>query len=254
MKLSHKPKELNLEVKNIKKIKAGIFILSFESTYFSKNSYPGQFLHIKVAKAILRRPFSIHHVSGDVVYVLFRVRGRGTKTLSEYKAGDKLNIIGPLGRGFCLCNANCTKNILIGGGLGVAPLVFLAAKLKKCKPTVFLGAKDKQDLLCEEDFKKLGCKVKVATEDGSKGMKGTVVDLLKKESFKSASIYTCGPKEMFVQMHKVLKKKPNVNCQVSFEQFMGCGLGVCCACTIQTKYGYKKVCKDGPVFNIKDIW
>ena len=254
MRLPDKPKELNLKIKNIKKIKPDVFLISFKSPYLAKESYPGQFLHIKVAKAILRRPFSIHYVRGDVIYILFRIRGRGTKTLSEYKAGDKLNVIGPLGRGFCLGKANCTKNILVAGGLGVAPLVFLATKLKKYKPTVFLGAKDRQDLLCEEDFKKLGCKVKVVTEDGSKGIKGTVIDLLKKESFESASIYTCGPKEMFGQIHKVLKKKSNVNCQVSFEQFMGCGLGICCGCTIQTKNGYKKVCKDGPVFNINDIW
>jgi len=251
-----KPKQLNLKVKSIKKVKPDVFLLSFDDSFLAKNSRPGQFLHIKIDKVILRRPFSIHYVKGTSIYILFRIRGRGTKILSGYKAGKKINVIGPLGNGFDYESqpTDKKKQILIAGGLGVAPLVFLAAKLKKFKPVVFLGAKNKEELLCEAEFKKLGCKVKIATEDGSKGSKATAIDLFKKEKLNADIIYSCGPKEMFFQIHKVLKTKPKVNCQVSFEQFMGCGLGVCCACTIETKQGYKKVCKDGPVFNIKDIW
>jgi len=251
-------KELTVRVKKLNKIRADIFLLSFDSAYISKNSHPGQFLHIKIIKTILRRPFSIHYLKGKTVFILFRIRGRGTKILSGYKAGDKLNIIGPLGKGFCL-NGKADKNILLAGGLGVAPLVFLADKLKKSKPLVILGAKDNNDSIGVDEFKRRGCKVYVATEDGSRGKKGTAVDILKSLSAKfnksdKISIYTCGPEAMFKGIKKVIGRSRNINCQVSFEQFMGCGLGACCGCTIETKGGYRKVCKDGPVFNIKDIW
>ena len=252
------PKELFVKIKKLNKIKTDIFLLSFDSAYLSKNSYPGQFLHIKIIKTILRRPFSIHCLKGKTVFILFRIRGRGTQILSGYKPGDKLSIIGPLGKGFCL-NGGAEKNILLAGGLGVAPLVFLTDKLKKSKPLVILGAKDKNDSIGADEFKKRGCKVYVATEDGSRGKKGTAVDILKSLSKKfnksdKINIYTCGPEAMFKGIKKVIGKKKNISCQVSFEQFMGCGLGVCCGCTIETKKGYKKVCKDGPVFNMRDIW
>ena len=258
MMKANSPKELTVRVKKLNKIKADIFLLSFDSAYISKHSYPGQFLHIKIIKTILRRPFSIHCLKGKTVFILFRVRGRGTKILSGYKPGDKLSIIGPLGKGFCL-DGKADESILIAGGLGVAPLVFLADKLKKSRPLVILGAKNKNDSIGVDEFKKRGCKVHVATEDGSKGKKGTAVDILKSLSKKfnksdKISIYTCGPEAMFKGIGKVIGRNKNINCQVSFEQFMGCGLGVCCGCTIETKGGYRKVCKDGPVFDIKDIW
>jgi len=122
---------------------------------------------------------------------------------------------------------------------------------------ILLGAKNKKEVICEQGFKSLGFKVRVATEDGSRGAKGTVIKLLDKKITsldKKIYIYACGPKEMFLEINKKVKKRPKIKCEVSFEQFMGCGLGVCCACSIKTKKGYKKTCKDGPVFNIKDIW
>ena len=259
-------KKLTVKVRKVNIIKPDVFLLSFDSAFLAKNSCPGQFLHVKITKTILRRPFSIHHIRGDSVYLLFRIRGRGTKILSEYKPGDKLNIIGPLGKGFDVRRQMADdrrqeeRNILLAGGLGVAPLVFLADKLKKTKPVVILGAKDKNDLLCVDEFKRRGCEVMVATEDGSKGYKGLVTDLLKKildtrYSQFTTNIYSCGPEIMFKEVKKVIDKaKCKINCQVSFEQFMGCGLGFCCGCAIETKNGYKKVCKDGPVFNINDVF
>ena len=259
------PKELTVKVKKLNKIKADIFLLSFDSAYISKHSYPGQFLHVKIIKTILRRPFSIHYIKGKTVFILFRIRGRGTKILSGYKPGDKINVIGPLGKGFCL-NGKSDENILLAGGLGVAPLVFLAQRLKKVisskfkiKSLILLGAKNKKEILCEQEFKNMGFRVMVATEDGSKGYKGTVTEVLKKilntqYSILTTNIYACGPEAMFKGIGKVIGRRKNINCQVSFEQFMGCGLGACCGCTIETKKGYQKVCKDGPVFDIKDIW
>lgn len=250
-------KQLKAKVKEIKKIKPDVFLLSFSSSYLANCAQPGQFLHLKINSVILRRPFSLHKVKGNTIYIIFRVRGRGTKALAKVKQGDALDIIGPLGQGFKL--GKTRANILLAGGIGVAPLVFLAQKLGKGKNTILLGVKNKKEILSETEFKKLGYKVLIATDDGSRGHKGTVTDLLRQILITyspklKTNIYACGPKEMFLEVSKVLKKRTKLNCQVSFEQFMGCGLGVCCACVIETKEGYKKVCKDGPVFNIKDIW
>jgi dihydroorotate dehydrogenase electron transfer subunit len=250
-----KPRQLKAKVKEIRKIKKDVFILSFTSVYLSQGARPGNFLHLRISSVILRRPFSIHKISGNTIYILFRIRGRGTRALARYKKGKALDIIGPLGNGFKL---NSGPSVLVAGGLGVAPLVFLAQKLGKGEKLVLLGAKNKNEILGEKEFKKLNCKIEVATEDGSQGLKGNVVNLLKTilrttNDERRTTIYACGPKEMFLEIKKAVKKTHKLNCQVSFEQFMGCGLGICCACVIKTKKGYKKVCKDGPVFNIKDI-
>ena len=149
--------------------------------------------------------------------------------------------------------------------MGVAPLVFLAEKLadiRNSKPEtrklILLGAKSKKEVLAESEFKKLKFEIHVATDDGSRGFKGSVVELLKEQLSACSlelrtNIYACGPKEMFYEIKKVLEKRPDIKAQVSFEQFMGCGLGICYGCVIETKEGYKKVCKDGPVFDLKII-
>ncbi len=304
-------KQLSLKVKAIKKIKPNIFLLSFTSSHLARASQPGNFLHCKVSGVILRRPFSIHRLDHSTVSILFKVKGRGTRALSQCRPGQALDIIGPLGKGFDIGpqslpvptairqgvnspqttddrrqksddrsqtsedggeNKRAVQNILVAGGMGVAPLVFLAQKLKMlsaermAQNLLLLGAKNKKEIVCEEDFKKLGFKIRIATEDGSRGYKGMVTDLLRQhvsntvtraphtDNRTPVNIYACGPAAMFRGIHTVIKNKPGINCQVSFEQFMGCGLGICCACVIETKQGYQKVCKDGPVFNIRDIW
>jgi len=265
-----KEKQLNARVDDIKRLKKDVFLLSFVSDYLAKQSSPGNFIHLKIDPTILRRPFSIHKIKKNKVYILFRVRGRGTKMLSTLKKGCCLDIIGPLGKGFVIPESvnsrNRAINILIGGGLGVAPLVFLAEKLKKEKrktdknqDIILLGAKDEDDILCEEEFKRLKCKIFLSTDNGSKGIRGNVINLLN-DKLKSISyqqpvnIYTCGPKQMLREMFLIIKKYSQVHCQASFEQYMGCGLGFCCGCAIETKQGYKKVCEDGPVFNLNTIW
>ncbi len=253
-----KPKEQIVRVKDNIKVKKDVFLLSFVNSYISKAAYPGQFLHIKVKKTILRRPLSIHKIEGNTVSIIFRVRGRGTKFLSEYKKANQLDVLGPLGKGFSFGEDKIkgAQNLLIAGGLGLAPLMFLAQKIKKYKPVAILGEKTKNQILCEKEFKSLGAKVIICTDDGSKGIKGSAIEGLK--SIKPANkmnIFSCGPKEMFKAINQVMKKiKTKADCEVSFEQFMGCGLGICCGCTIETKNGYKKVCKDGPVFDIGDIF
>lgn len=257
-------KQLNAKVAFLKKIKADVYLLGLNSNYIAKRAKPGQFLHIKVDEktTILRRPLSIHKIEKNLVYILFRVRGRGTKLLAQCKKGDNFDVIGPLGKGFTI---KPKTSILIAGGMGVAPLVFLAEKMtetKKSKPKnqnlILLGAKSKKEILAENEFKKTGFNIKIATEDGSRGYKGSVVDLLGKlliaiDKRQAVNLYACGPKEMFYEIKKILKKYPQIQAQVSFEQFMGCGLGICYGCAIETKEGYKKVCKDGPVFDLKII-
>jgi len=261
-------RQLRLKIKSVKKIKRDVFLISFFSPYLVRVSSPGNFLHLKISGVILRRPFSIHRVESDKVFVLFKVKGRGTKALASYKKEMVLDVIGPLGRGFRLPKPTEKNkcNILVAGGIGVAPLAFLAEKLSeiqnpksKIQNLVLLGAKNKNEILCENDFKRLGYRVLIATEDGSKGYKGTVTQLLKDivrdgRYEVRTTVYACGPAEMFAAISRLIGNKPNIGCQVSFEQFMGCGLGVCSACVIKTKDGYKKVCRDGPVFDIKDIW
>jgi len=264
-------RKLKARVSSLAAVKKDVFLLSFESPYLAKVSMPGQFLHLRVnsSELILRRPLSIHKTDKGKIYLLFRVRGKGTEALSCYKKGESVDVVGPLGRGFdYLPSTQCPapSTILIAGGMGAAPLLFLAQTIHKQQTTnykpqriVLLGVKTKDEVVCENEFKKLGCKVLIATEDGSRGFKGQVTDLLRNVlgtrcSVLGTNIYACGPKDMFLEISKILRKRPGVNCQVSFEQFMGCGIGVCRACVIKTKQGYARVCKDGPVFNIKDVF
>lgn len=267
--MDKKVKQLKVKVKEIKKIKKDIFLLSFFSSHIANTAVPGNFLHLKIdSSLILRRPLSIHKVINKEIYLLFRVRGRGTELLSRYKKGCILDIIGPLGKGFSRKQQAVRpgQQIIVAGGMGVAPMVFLAQRLKKIPgkfqstdSMVLLGVGSEKDILCENDFKKLGYKVFFATEDGSKGFKGTVTTLLKNTLSAAscellANIYACGPKEMLFALAEVSKEYPQIKCEASFEQFMGCGLGVCCGCVLETKNGYKKVCKDGPVFDLRDVW
>ncbi|MCF7873084.1 MAG: dihydroorotate dehydrogenase electron transfer subunit [Candidatus Omnitrophica bacterium] len=269
-----KVKQLKVEIKEVKKLKNDVFLLSFQSSHIARVAQPGNFLHLKLKSTILRRPLSIHKIKNNLIYILFKVRGRGTKVLAKKKKNDQLDVIGPLGNGFKVKNGE--NLILVAGGIGVAPLLFLAQKLVKSptsnvqrptsnvqRPTsdniILLGAKDGKKIVCEKEFKNLGFQVKIASEDGSKGKKGFVTDLLKEQLMTydlglRTNIYACGPKDMFYQISKIVKKYKNVSTQLSFEQFMGCGVGVCCACVIPTKAGYKKVCQDGPVFSLEEIY
>lgn len=264
--MQKKAKQFKVKIKEVKKVKDDIFLLSFSSAHLMKNAQPGNFLHLKSKATILRRPLSIHKMANDLIYILFKVKGKGTEALAKSK-NDQLDVIGPLGNGFKIKRGE--NSILVAGGIGVAPLLFLAQRLikspkakvqnLKLRNTILIGTKNKKEIVCEKEFKNLGFKVKIATEDGSKGEPGFVTDLLKNQLSTMdrrlwTNIYACGPKEMFYQIHKIAKNKKNLNIQVSFEQFMGCGLGVCCACVIDTKQGYKKVCEDGPVFKKEHIW
>ncbi|MBM3254338.1 MAG: dihydroorotate dehydrogenase electron transfer subunit [Candidatus Omnitrophica bacterium] len=251
-------------------IKNSYYELSISSDYIPRFAKPGQFVHIKCSDnntPLLRRPFSIHSVSKEknTFKILYEVLGKGTGFLSKKKAGDFLDIIGPLGNGFDFQTTDDRRQttVLVAGGMGTAPLLFLAEKLVHNsqftvhrKPLVLIGAKTKNLILCKDEFKKLGCDVKIATEDGSLGFKGKVTDLLKEVlstvNCQLSTVYACGPYPMLKEVSKIAKKH-RINCQVSLEEIIACGVGACLGCAVSTKGGFKLVCKDGPVFNSDEI-
>ncbi len=244
------------------KIAPEYYKMAFESAMIVKLATPGQFLHIKVSNGsepLLRRPFGLHSIKNmDGFEILYRVVGKGTALLSEKKAGEELDVLGPLGNGFNIPAAEKETMVLIGGGAGIAPLFFLAQKAHNLRQIIVLiGGKTKDQILCEEEFKKLGVEVKIATEDGSYGHKGLVSDLLNAlpHTQERLSIFACGPLLMEKEIAK-FSCEHNLPCQVSLESRMACGVGACLGCTVKVKGEsptYKRVCVEGPVFEAKEI-
>lgn len=219
---------------------------------------PGQFVEVRVDGSdttFLRRPISINYVDYDAneLHLLVHVVGEGTARLAQLKAGDKLNCVFPLGNGFTLPSSTDEKILLVGGGVGVAPLLYLGKKIKEtgATPIFLLGAKTKSDLLQLDKFAKVGT-VYVTTEDGSMGEVGFVTNhsVLQREEF--SRVQVCGPKPMMVAVARYAKAN-NVVCEVSLENMMACGLGACLCCVEKTVEGNLCVCKDGPVFNIEKL-
>ncbi|MBE0447168.1 MAG: dihydroorotate dehydrogenase electron transfer subunit [Actinobacteria bacterium] len=251
--------QVNADVIAKEEVIPGVFSLTIVSPVISENAKPGQFVHIACNQGgnfILRRPFSIHRiVPGKAFEILFRVVGRGTEALSRVKVYDILDVIGPLGNGFKY-SERITSALLVAGGLGLAPLLYLAEELtnEQVKFYPMLGAQTKTKLLRYIDFKRIGKKTYVATDDGSSGHNGTVADLLNRtiHYIRPEIIYACGPEPMLRKVAQTADEF-GVKCQVSLETKMACGVGVCLGCACVTRQGYKMVCKDGPVFDARDI-
>jgi dihydroorotate dehydrogenase electron transfer subunit len=244
------------------RLNGNVWHLEFESGMIARQAIPGQFVNIRVSASLaplLRRPISIHGAAGSKVKLIYEVIGRGTQVLAERKPGELLDIIGPLGKGFDykpLAKSGKCKNILIAGGMGVAPLVFLAERIKLSRPLVLIGAKTKKQILCAQKFKALGCTLKLATDDGSLGFKGKITDLLKivLKQTQTQALFSCGPRPMLKQVEQIARLN-NIASQLSLEEHMACGIGACLGCVVSTESGYKRVCKDGPVFPGKElIW
>lgn len=219
---------------------------------------PGQFVEVKVEgspKTFLRRPISINYVDREKnqLWLLIQTVGEGTHKLAELEVGDKLNLVFPLGNGFSPMQKKGEKVLLVGGGVGVAPLLNYGKELKAAgaQPVFLLGARTKNDLLEQDLFKSIA-PVYVTTEDASEGEKGFVTQhsLLQNETFDRISV--CGPKPMMVSVAKYAKAK-GIPCEVSLENMMACGLGACLCCVEKTVKGNVCVCKEGPVFNIEDL-
>ncbi len=207
---------------------------------------PGQFINILLSGKFLRRPISVCDYDDKTITIIYKVVGEGTAQLSKMQSGEKLDCLTGLGNGY---NISKSKNpLVIGGGVGVPPMYNLAKCLiaNNQTPTVILGFNTKSEIFYEQEFKALGCKVIVATADGSYGVKGFVTDAMPDDY---DYFYTCGPMPMFKAIESVAKTSG----QYSFEERMGCGFGACMGCSCKTKYGNKRICKDGPVLEREEI-
>ena len=208
---------------------------------------PGQFVNIAVPGLYLRRPISVCDAEGDRLTLIYKVVGKGTEQLSRMVPGGKLDALSGLGNGYDLTTAG-DRPVLIGGGVGVPPLYLLAKELlKRGKAvTVCLGFNTKEEIFYEDEFKKLGCDVRVSTVDGSYGERGFVTAVLPDDP---SHYFACGPEPMLKAVFKALECPG----QLSFEARMGCGFGACMGCTCETLTGYKRICKDGPVMRKEEL-
>lgn len=258
----------DVKVKANKRIGKGLYRLALAAPKGFK-AEPGQFVNVLVSETyepLLRRPFSIFDFTPKGIEIVYKVIGKGTELLSQKKAGEKLNIIGPLGNGYPISGLATKKlstvnrqpsTVLIGGGTGAASVYFLAKtlKAKRIPFTLIQGARKKELLLAVKEYKSM--KALFASEDGSIGKKGFVTDILKNVLNDNAVIFTCGPKPMFRAIQDTARAKKNVKIYASFEEYMGCGIGACLSCVIPVKKGedfeYKRVCKEGTVFNLSEV-
>lgn len=247
-------------------LKSDIFKYSVEAPDIVKDAKQGQFIEIRVSDNVepfLRRPISIHNMDKEngILEFIFQVKGKGTKILSEKVEGDLIDIIGPLGHG--TFEYNDFQNIaIIGGGIGVFPLYELAKNAKNDGKNVniYLGFRNKDFVVLEDEFKELANELILTTDDGSYSEKGFAIDFLKKdvEDGKIDCIFACGPLPMLKAVRNYAIEK-NIPCQISLEEKMGCGLGVCLGCAVKTAESssenpeYVHVCKVGPVFEAKDV-
>lgn len=219
---------------------------------------PGQFVEVRVdgsPTTFLRRPISINYIDRmkNELWLLIQLVGDGTYRMAEYRTGEIVNILLPLGNGFTILSDLAKKTLLIGGGVGTAPLLYLGAVLKEAGfiPSFLLGARSENDLLQLDQFEQFG-PVYITTEDGSLGEKGYVTDhsILQKVHFDQ--IYTCGPKPMMVAVAKYASRE-SISCEASLENTMACGIGACLCCVEKTVAGHICVCTEGPVFNIEKL-
>ena len=208
----------------------------------------GQFVNIQLEGKFLRRPISVCDYDNETLTIVYKVVGKGTEQMSAMTAGEKLDILTGLGNGYDL-SLSGDKPVLLGGGVGVPPMYNLAKKLlaQGKDVTVILGFNTKSEVFYEEEFKALGCKVIVATADGSHGVKGFATTPLAELDY--TYFYTCGPEPML----KAVYKATNTSGQMSFEERMGCGFGACMGCSCKTLTGYKRICKEGPVMKKEEI-
>ena len=209
---------------------------------------PGQFVNIQLDGFFLRRPISVCDYTDGALTLIYKAVGKGTEKMCKMQPGEKLDILVGLGNGFSTeKSGDCP--VLLGGGAGVPPMYNLCKKLlsEGKKVTVILGFNGKDEIFYEDNFKALGAETIVTTADGSYGVKGFVTDALKTLSY--SYFYTCGPEPML----KAIDATATTSGQLSFEERMGCGFGACMGCTCETKYGNKRICKDGPVLEREEI-
>ena len=249
---------LDLKVVDTQQLGDRYVLLKLTSDTPLPEMIPGQFAELKIEGSphtYLRRPISINYVDFErnEVWFLVAMVGDGTRQLSSLRRGSFLNCVIPLGNGFTLPESPEKRMLLVGGGVGVAPLLFLGSRLRQmgCEPTFLLGARKASDLVLLEEFRQLGT-VMLTTEDGSAGEQGFVTNhsILVQEHFDR--ICTCGPKPMMMAVARYAAAQ-GIDCEVSLENLMACGLGACLCCVENTKKGNICVCKEGPVLNINQL-
>ena len=240
-------KQSVFEIESNEKIAKDVFrmILSGDTSDL-KN--PGQFVNIKLDGFFLRRPISVCDYDDGTLTLIYKVVGEGTEVMSRMCKGEKLDVLTGLGNGFDTSMSG-ENPVVIGGGVGVPPMFNLARKLISEGKTVtaVLGFNKEEEIFYKDEFEKLGAKVLISTVDGSVGVKGFVTDAMKEIDF--SYTYCCGPEPMLKAVYNASEKSG----QFSFEERMGCGFGACMGCSCKTKYGNKRICKDGPVLVKEEI-
>ena len=253
-----------VELVEKEQLKHDIYKFSIKSEKMANEAKPGQFLEIKVTDDIepfLRRPISIFNVKREegILEFIFQVKGKGTEILSTKKVGEEIDIIGPLGKG--TFEFDEYKNIaIIGGGIGIFPLHELAKRAKENNKNtnIYLGFRNKDFVVLEEEFKNVATNLILSTDDGSYGKNGFAINFLKVDIEKNPvdCIFACGPLPMLKAVQALAKEK-NIPCQISLEEKMGCGIGACLGCAVkyktETEDTFKRVCKEGPVFNSLEV-
>ena len=235
-----------------KSVASDHYLLTLQSEVLA--SQPGQFINIKVTNntdPLIRRPFSIFDHSGTNLQIVVRVVGKATRQIAALHPGA-IDCIGPSGKGFAIVTGK--KALLIGGGVGNAPLFYCAKKLREHNSTVtyIYGATSQNTIYMLDDYKNISNELIVVTDDGSAGVEGNPVDIaraiIKTNSFDM--IYTCGPE---IMMQRITQELSPIPIQASLERYFGCGIGLCSGCTVATKNGYRRACIDGPVFDAYDV-
>lgn len=253
-------KKVTARVGEVSVLAPGICSMWIEETGFAQDAVPGQFLSVycEDKSRLLPRPISICEIDAadGRLRIVYRIAGAGTKELSERKTGESVEVMGPLGNGYRMENG-AGHAILIGGGIGIPPLLALAKELSGGK-TAVLGYRDNNTFL-KEEFEAAGCEVVIATDDGSAGYHGNVIDAIRARGISGNMIFSCGPTPMQRGV-KAYAKEQGIPAQLSLEERMACGIGACLACVCKSvqKDGHshvhnKRVCKDGPVFFAEEI-
>ena len=245
-------------ITQVSKVGENIYELGFRSIEIASAAAPGQFVNIKVndfTYPLLRRPFSVYNIIGEEIKIVFNVIGTGSRILSSKQPGEMIDVIGPLGCSYTV-DDNVETGLLVGGGLGVAPLPMLTNYFNKVKRNqlTFLGARSRHQVVTQ--YLKNIC---TATDDGTLGYRGTVVDLLRdhlsSHTYTKPKIFACGPNIMLQAVGRLAEER-GVDCEVSLESAMACGIGICQGCPVirrNGEQGYALICKDGPVFNTQTI-
>ena len=249
-------KALDAAILSNRRVGTEIYRLEINCPFLAQEGVPGQFIQVRIdgMGLLLRRPLGIAEAysATGIVAMYYRIVGKGTAALAEMKPGQTVNCLGPLGKGFSL---QAERPLLIGGGMGIAPLLFLAQRFQG-KAAVLMGGRNKAEVFWSDFFAPAAKEVFITTDDGSAGEKGFTTALLPTllEKYRFDVLFTCGPDIMMRKIWEIADKA-DVPCQVSLERHMACGLGACLSCAIDTADGgRKKVCQDGPVFWAQEVF